>query len=1245
MAFIPTNASQVQQFAGALYGLTAGTQTMGFVLGEINRTSLDQVLNTYYTASFGRETTLAVSQRMVANLGITGDSSAAAVTYVNGLLSAATAANRGVVVKDILATFAGLTADATYGAAARAWVAKVDAALLYSGVADIPFSPAANAALPALTVAQDVITGSAGDDVFVARVVQNSLGDQTNTLGTGDVLTGGAGADALLADVVMAAPRTTTSGSITATTGPTSTSTTTVTASGTATNTTTVTGTGTATTLSTGSAIRPETRGIEFAHFTALENDQLSNNEVVMINAAKMLGLSRVGSVGSDASLTIYNLTTLTDSGAYADRRNTSSMTVRMDHSGNDSAFSADVESDMTVLFDQNYLLAGRSTTSSLEVRAVNNVALRQGGNPLSGVLNLTFQVAGQTVTVDLTTGAATTTYAGLRDKIAAQLTAQGIAGVTVTVQPLRESLFSDDVRIDATTTYARSSRAGDYNPILLSSTSTTLVPGQVKVDSTAQNANFLNTYVPVDTSAADPVTVQVQLHKVGRGGDGGDLTIGGMSTAQNLGNANDTNVWNAGSGAAGTFESSNKQGVAQFNMTVEGDATQPSNLASLQSTNNALRTVNVVAATGSTAPLVIGNRETIDVNGDGFVNGNTANANATAAANANPRDLTTTRNEALKDVKDFNASAFNNGVTLNAVITDESVAKYMNRTDRAPDQPATDNANFLYNFGTGNDSLNINISKANLAATGTTNREDFTFRTSTGAGNDTISAQIGNGTGNILEPWYNNMVGSRNTSIDGGAGNDTIRTYGSSAWSIVAGDGNDVVYTDNSGATGAANASVNALIGTNAAFNQGRATWVIAANDNIGDAANTDGLQSTVALPRANQFLYGASVRVVFSDAQSGVAVNNANGFEATAAISATTAGVVGVGNQLHINQAIKLAINSDATLSRLLIAEDGPGNTLVIRSLIDGRFNSTQAAVAAVGPDDLLIEVIPLSAAAYGAYGSAQQVEALSALRYVDNDNSATGGTAGADIITRALASATYINTNVLDNSTPKIATQGTGATRLSGENSSERNANSVNGGAGDDVIVLSTNVGSVETIVYSGADIGNDVIVNFFDDTLNFNAYLSNVVATTGASIAPTFVDQRVAAGAFEANNVVVTSFATLDAANPATTGLTFAGLTGAQVLTELTATTVAGTPGTGPGFTTGVFSTLVGAGVARKAVLMVENANLGQYKVFEVSFGNAVTNPAEDFTSVALLGQIDFGSTLAISLAGVSRVPEA
>ena len=1156
MAFIPTNAAQVQQFAGALYGLTAGSQTMNYVLGEIAKTSLDQVLNTYFAATFGKETTLAMSTRIVANLGISGDSAAAATTYVNGLLNAAPAANRGVAVKDILATFAGLTGDANYGAAARAWVAKVDAALAYSGVADIPFSPGTNPALPALTVTQDVITGSAGNDVFVARVVQNSMGDQTNTLGTGDVLNGGAGADALLADVVMAATRQS----------------------------------------APMSPIRPETSGIEFAHFTALESNLAENSEVVSINAAKMLGLSRVGSVGSDASLTIYNLTTLTDSGAYADRRNTSSMTVRMDHSGNDTAFSADVESDMTVLFDQNYLLAGRSTLAQLEVRAVNNVALRSGGNPLQGILDLSFTVAGQAVKVELTTPPAS--YTALRDAIAAKLTALGISGVTVSVAPLRESLFSDDVRIDAATTYLKSSRAGDYNPILITSTTQALLPGTIKVDSSAQNANFLNTYVPVNTASDDPVTVQVQLYKVGRGGDGGDLTIGGMSTDYNLLNAPDTNKWNAGTGAPGTFASSAKQGVAQFNVTVEGDATQPSDLASLQSTNNALRTVNVVSAEGSTAGLIIGNRET-DARG----------ASINGAAEAMPRDLTTFLNAGLKDVKDFNAATFNNGVELHSWVSNESVPKYMNRTDRAPDQPASDNANFVYQFGSGNDTLNINISKENLAASGTTNREDFSFVARTGAGNDTVLAQIGDGQGLPSDIWYINHLGQRNISIDGGAGNDTVRTYGSSAWSIVAGDGDDVVYTDNSGAQGAANASQPTSI-----FNSGRATWVIARNLDINDLQRTD----SIAL--ANQFLYGARVRVVLSDAQSVDAANLVNGFESTVAVSATTAGIVGVGNQLHINQAIKLAINSDAVLNKLLIAEDGPGNTLIIRSLIDGTFRS----------EDLNVTVLPINAADYASYGTTQLGEVLAAYRYVQNDASAVAGTAGANIVDAATRSSLFINTTILDASTPLLAQQ-SGA-NITGADSIAENQNYINPGPGNDVIVLSTDASSVERIVYTGPDIGNDVIVNFFNDQLNFDSYLTNVNGTTGATTVRAWLDQSTTAGVFSANNVVVTSFNTLNAAN-ATTALTYAGLTGEQVLAELN---------TAGGFTTAGTDATVGAGVARKAVLMVENSsNAGQYQVFDVTFANAAAGGAEQFTSVARLGQIDFGSSLVVASSGVSR----
>lgn len=1153
MAFIPTNAAQVQQFAGALYGLTAGTQTMAYVLGEINKTSLDQVLNTYFTASFGKDTTASVAQRMVANLGITGDAASAASTYVSGLLNAAPATGRGAAVKDILSTFSGLTSDATYGAAARAWTAKVDAALAYTGAVDIPMSPANNVALPALTVTQDVLTGSAGDDVFVARVVQNSLGMQTNTLGTGDVLSGGAGVDALLADVVMAATNAS----------------------------------------QPMSPIRPETKGIEFAHFTALEADQAQNNEVVMINAAKMVGLSRVGSVGSDASLTVYNLTTLTDSGRYEDRRNTKDMTVRMDHSGNDSAFSGDVESDMTVLFDQNYLLAGRTSSSFLEVRAVNNVPLREGLNPLEGVLSVNFKVGAESVSVVVNQGAEQTkSYTELRDKIVAQLKKQGLDGkVTVQVASLRDSIFSDDVK-----TYKKGDVAGQYNPIVLTSAGTgiTLAEMSVEVNSNKTDANYLNTFIKSESSVNEPVTVQVELHKVGRGGDGGDLTIGGMSTDYNLLNGKDTNTWNAGTGASGNFAGSAKQGIEVFNVTVIGDATQPSDLASLQSTNNALRTVNVSAASGAAAQLIIGNRET-DARG-ASING----ADETIA-----RDLTTFRNAGLKDVKDFNAASFNNGVELHSWISNESVAKYMNRTDRAPDQPAADNANFVYGFGSGNDTLNINISKANLAASGTTNREDFTFVARTSAGNDTVLAQIGDGQGQPSDAWYINHLGQRNISIDGGAGNDTVRTYGSSAWSIVAGEGDDVVYTDNSGAQGAANASL-----TTSIFNSGRATWVIASNEDVND------LQSTTSVALTNQYLYGARVRVVFSDAQSVDASNAVNGFESTVAVSTPA----GVGNQLHINQAIKLAINSDSVLNKLLIAEDGPGNTLVIRSLIDGNFRS----------EDLHVSVLGLDAATYTAYGVTQAAEALAAYRVVQSDISALPGTAGANILEAAARSATSINTGILHEVTPKLGQQA--GVNVTGADSIAENANRVNPGAGNDVIVLSTDASSVETIVYTGPDIGNDVIVNFFNDVLDFNSYLTSINATTGARIGTTWANQASAAGTFSTNNVIVTSFNTLNAAN-ATTTLTYAGLTAEQVQGELAAT---------GGFTTAGLDALVGAGVARKAVLMVENnANAGQYQVFDVTFANPATGGAESWTSVAKLGQVDFGSSLAVAASGVSR----
>jgi len=327
-----------------------------------------------------------------------------------------------------------------------------------------------------------------------------------------------------------------------------------------------------------------------------------------------------------------------------------------------------------------------------------------------------------------------TTAYDALVDAIQAQLTTLGITGVTVVTLPQRTTVFSDDVG-----THQQGDVAGLYSPILVTSTSGSLVKGQTTIANTTTDFNGLNTQTTESSTAENPIEVGVELLKVGRGGEGGELIIGGMATDLN-------NNWDYTDNAL-------EEGVQVFNVRMDGDRTQFSSLSGLYSTNNTLETVNVTWAADSRADLIIGNQNTAD-------NRSVDTSDAPNDADSNNSDgfnsVTTVYNHALKDVRVFNAA--NNGVTaavgntpavstdvtLWAHLSDEVVAKYMDRTDIAA--PAADNANFAYTFGAGNDTLNLNISQANLAASGTSGREDFSLNINTGAGNDTVVVQIGDG-------------------------------------------------------------------------------------------------------------------------------------------------------------------------------------------------------------------------------------------------------------------------------------------------------------------------------------------------------------------------------------------------------------------------------------------------------------------------------------------------------------------
>ncbi len=394
--------------------------------------------------------------------------------------------------------------------------------------------------------------------------------------------------------------------------------------------------------------------------------------------------------------------------------------------------------------------------------------------------------------------------------------------------------------------------------------------------------------------TATELVTSNIILDDVGRGSTGGDLVVGGLSVG----------------------ETSTSKGVQKFLIEVQDN----SKLQTINSTNNTLR--EVVLTSGVTTRV------------DNAYNDNAKDAgNLTVRGFELPNDGV--GNNALPgigalnhgiygftDVRVIDGSAFRGKLDFDAQITDKSIAKYLNLTDGAAAQPGTDNANFVYTGGLNNDTIAVRLDAGTTVARNLqTGREDFTFSLNGGAGNDALTLEV-NTTGQTAN-WYANQKTLKNLSIDGGEGNDTIKTPGWGDVKITAGSGDDTVYADNSGV--------------------GRAVWVVNQT-----GFNADPLAGTV--PTA--FLVGGKVTVSLAPgltAGGGVtgvspvtaadAVSTAyqNGFEVVVDIPTGANYAV---TQYHINQAIKAAINGDAVLSKLLVAEDGPASTLNITSKIDGTF-----------------------------------------------------------------------------------------------------------------------------------------------------------------------------------------------------------------------------------------------------------------------------------------------------------------
>lgn len=1021
MATPSFSSTVVARAAAALYGIQLGSNTMSAVLAEANQTGgVESLINALYSRDFGSKSNASVAATVVANLGITGAGAGDAADYVEFLLDTAPAGGKGAAIAQAAAAFSGMTADATFGAAATAFNGSIASAVAYSqraGTVDRAFNAGATISL---TTGQDFLTGTPGGDTIIARIFDNQ-----NTLQSGDWIDGGAGADRLEVDL------------------------------------------GTSSDFS----ITPETTSVEtFSVRAQADNNDSGDNNVageahVIVDAQRMVGVTRFDSTDSRADLIIEDVRT---------PLRTKDITIGM--IGTDAG-----NVDYAVYFDR--LRADGTSTAQLTIElmdtraATSNVAATAAAplkdSPYNG---FSFVLNGKTIrltdtvpnSTDVTTFNGAQTYPQLLAAIQAMLTAPAnlalypeLAGITASLGPTFEARdTATGIAATGTTIVLSGSSAG----------SVSLGAGNFIADDGVPADSGLHTrQSTASSSATDLITSTIVLDDVGRGSNGGDLVIGAMSVG----------------------ETSTSAGVGRFEITVE----RSSALGIIASTNNALKEVTVTSGTAAGTLKVQGNDNTTSL---------TAGASAGDNNNTLPGAVNQHNAFGFNDVRLINMSGMTNAVWFDASVNAASFAKYIQLAD-TQQNPAGDNnstdgkttlqvADFEYSGGSGNDVIAVVIDQGIAASNSNVQvgREDFTFSIAGNNGNDSISLRIGNAqstgprlataaeTGNdglinatgFVENWYLHQKANRNVTIDAGDGNDTVRTPGAGDAIIKLGAGNDTAYVDNTGWQNTANTVVT---------NAGKAIWVFNSTNQAAAAhvaRAVDDISSDLTNDAHN--LYRATVTVTFM------------GLTASVELPSFAAGGVYTPTDLHINQAIKKAINEDAVLSKLLLAQDGPLYSLTVKSLIDGVMVAADLDVSVTAANATAFSPTELAAVA-AAYGLVAPNTTVADVNLASTNAANTFNLANADY------DAQFGNDG-----------QGVAGVDIVGAASTTPSDNTITPGTGNDVIVLGTtdsavalttaNEDSNDVVVYENATFGADTIVNFVagtnaaltgNDKLNFTS----------------------------------------------------------------------------------------------------------------------------------------------------------
>ena len=701
-----------------------------------------------------------------------------------------------------------------------------------------------------LTASTDIMTGTENDDTFLAYMSQNELvGGVSNSLSSADRLDGGEGNDSLYAEIVPEFYGSSGDYQI---------------------------------------DVQPRIENIETIEFQARDfGGNINAGGTVTVDAKNIKGVDTIGSTQSDGDLVIENLTTLDNDGG---ARDTSEMTISMDHTDN---FNSDGDaSDLTVYFDEDYLIPTESLGESEVIfQIMNQDAYDQndGENRLDGVYiarmefsldGVRYNLADYIEEDEMASGGEFKTEA----ELVAHLNEVALPALAAANPDAADALNSLEFSIGAEWNDGNQNRVGQSivltasNAYELETKDAWVVLGQAEGAETGYASNRIERTSDNPGQDTEELSINIDLHKVGREGEGGDLIVGGKE-----------------------LDDTEGKGIDIFNIDVLGDDKKLSNLGAIASTNSALDVVNIETAAeyvgGDTfASLTIrdgfGVRQ--DTNGNGVIDRGDLVVREVldkVFADTFLGDLTIGTDQRVLNLNELQAAGggdveFHGDILDLAFEFNGEVLK------------DTNDEHYSYTTGAGEDTIDLNID------TNTIDRVESSIEVSTAGGDDSVLLNTMtdvNGNGHASQQTMDLF---ENVSVSTGTGADKVEVTGDIRANIDTGSESDFVYINSQNDTD-----------NTTAFNGTTGIWAFGRES------------ASQAKDFNDQVLYKATLEVTFA------------GLESAWVSIDTNADGKFIADQELINAAIIKAIDGSPELSKLLeySLEDGD-QRLIIRSTVDG-------------------------------------------------------------------------------------------------------------------------------------------------------------------------------------------------------------------------------------------------------------------------------------------------------------------